>query len=53
MAPVLVFASYFIAPEPLELSFSRAEVGSLFIGVLIGAVVCGDGQHELVQGRRS
>jgi calcium/proton exchanger cax len=25
IAPVLVFASYFIAPVPLELSFGRAE----------------------------
>src|SRR6185295_10938791 len=40
IAPVLVFASYFIAPAPLELSFGRAEVGSLFIGVIIGALVC-------------
>ena len=44
VAPVLVFASYFIAPEPLELSFNRAEVGALFLGVLIGTVVGGDGR---------
>jgi hypothetical protein len=29
--------------QPLELSFSRAEVGSLFLGVLLGTIVCGDG----------
>jgi Ca2+:H+ antiporter len=28
VAPVLVLASYFIAPQPLELSFNRAEVGA-------------------------
>jgi Ca2+:H+ antiporter len=50
VAPVLVFASYFIAPQPLELSFSRAEVGSLFIGVLVGAIVCGDGQANWFKG---
>lgn len=50
VAPLLVFASYFIAPEPLELSFSRAEVGSLFLGVLIGTVVCGDGQTNWFKG---
>ena len=50
VAPVLVFASYFIAPEPLELSFSRAEVGSLFLGVLIGTVVCGDGRTNWFKG---
>jgi len=50
VAPVLVFASYFLAPQPLELSFSRAEVGSLFIGVLIGTIVCGDGQSNWFKG---
>jgi Ca2+:H+ antiporter len=50
IAPVLVFASYFIAPVPLELSFSRAEVGTLFIGVLIGAMVYGDGQANWFKG---
>jgi Ca2+:H+ antiporter len=50
VAPVLVFASYFIAPEPLELSFTRAEVGSLFLGALIGTVVCGDGHANWFKG---
>ena len=50
IAPVLVFASYFIAPRPLELSFSRAEVGTLFIGVIIGAMVYGDGQANWFKG---
>ena len=38
VAPVLVLASYFVAPRPLELSFSRPEIGSLFMAVLIGAL---------------
>jgi Ca2+:H+ antiporter len=50
VAPMLVFASYFIAPEPLELSFSRAEVGALFLGALIGTVVCGDGRTNWFKG---
>jgi Ca2+:H+ antiporter len=50
VAPVLVFASYFIAPQPLELSFGRAEVGSLFIGVFIGTLVCGDGRSNWFKG---
>ncbi len=50
VAPVLVFASYFIAPEPLELSFTRAEVGALFLGALIGTVVCGDGRGNWFKG---
>ncbi len=50
VAPMLVFASYFIAPEPLELSFNRAEIGSLFLAVLIGIVVCGDGETNWFKG---
>jgi Ca2+:H+ antiporter len=50
VAPALVFASYLIAPQPLELAFGRAEVGSLFIGVFIGTIVCGDGQSNWFKG---
>ena len=50
VAPVLVLASYFIAPHPLALSFGRAEIGSLFMAVLIGALVCGDGQSNWYKG---
>jgi Ca2+:H+ antiporter len=49
VAPVLVFASYLIG-QPLELSFGRAEVGSLFIGVFIGTIVCGDGHSNWFKG---
>lgn len=50
VAPVLVLASYFIAPQPLQLAFGRAEIGSLFLGVLLGTVVCGDGQSNWFKG---
>jgi Ca2+:H+ antiporter len=50
VAPVLVLASYFIAPQPLDLSFNRAEVGSLLLGVLLGTIVCGDGQSNWYKG---
>jgi Ca2+:H+ antiporter len=50
VAPVLVLASYFVAPQPLELSFSRGEVGALFMGALIGAVVSGDGRANWFKG---
>ena len=50
VAPVLVLASYFLAPKPLELAFGRAEIGSLFIAVFCGALVCGDGQSNWYKG---
>jgi Ca2+:H+ antiporter len=50
VAPVLVLLSGFIAPGPLELSFSRAEIGTLFLGVLIAAIVAGDGRSNWYKG---
>ena len=50
VAPMLVLASYFIAPRPMELAFSRAETGTLFVGVLIGAMVAGDGRSNWYKG---
>lgn len=50
VAPFLVLTSYFLAPQPLDLAFNRAEVGSLFIAVLIGGMVCGDGQSNWYKG---
>src|SRR5262245_48477158 len=50
VAPVLVFASYFVAPQPLELAFNRAETGCLFIGVLIGGMISADGHSNWYKG---
>lgn len=50
VAPMLVLLSTFIAPAPLELSFSRAEIGTLFMAVLIAAIVSGDGRSNWYKG---
>lgn len=50
VAPILVLASYFIAPQPFELAFNRAEIGSLFVAVMIGSMVCNDGQGNWYKG---
>jgi Ca2+:H+ antiporter len=50
VAPMLVLLSYVVAPQPLELSFGRAEMGSLFLAVLIGAIVSGDGRANWFKG---
>jgi Ca2+:H+ antiporter len=50
VAPMLVLLSYVVAPHPLELSFGRAEMGSLFLAVLISALVSGDGRSNWYKG---
>jgi Ca2+:H+ antiporter len=50
VAPILVLASGFIAPGPLELAFSRAEIGTLFLSVLVGTIVAGDGRSNWYKG---
>jgi Ca2+:H+ antiporter len=50
VAPVLVLVSRGIAPEPLDLSFSRTELGVLFLTVLIGATVANDGKGNWFKG---
>ena len=50
VAPALALASYLIAPRPMELAFSRAEIGTLFLGVLIGALVANDGRSNWYKG---
>jgi Ca2+:H+ antiporter len=50
VAPMLVFASSVIAPQPLELAFSRAEIGALFLAVLVGATVASDGRSNWYKG---
>jgi Ca2+:H+ antiporter len=50
VAPVLVVASHFLAPHPFALAFSRGEIASLFMAVLIGALVSGDGRSNWYKG---
>ena len=50
VAPLLALLSGFIAPHPLELSFTRAELGTLFLAVLVGAIVSGDGRSNWYKG---
>jgi Ca2+:H+ antiporter len=50
IAPALVLLSYVVGPQPLELAFGRAEIGSLLLAVLIGAMVSGDGRSNWYKG---
>lgn len=50
IAPLLVLLSFVIAPQPLLLSFDRLQLGALFFGVLISALVAGDGNSNWYKG---
>src|SRR5262245_28846333 len=50
VAPALVLVSRVIAPEPLDLSFSRVELAVLLLAVLIGATVANDGKGNWFKG---
>jgi len=50
VTPLLVLASRFIGPERLTLSFNRAEIGALFLGVLIGVTLAADGRANWFKG---
>lgn len=50
VTPVLVLTSRAIAPERLTLAFGRGEILALFLGVLIGALVTGDGRANWFKG---
>jgi Ca2+:H+ antiporter len=50
IAPVLLLASYFIAPQPLNLVFGRGLLGAVFLTVIIGVMVAGDGKANWFKG---
>ena len=50
VAPVLVLASYFIAPRPLSLEMGNAGVAIVFFPVLIQAMIAGDGRSNWFKG---
>ena len=50
VAPVLVLLSFFFAPAPFTLAFTRGEITLLFLSVLIGMIVAGDGRSNWYKG---
>jgi Ca2+:H+ antiporter len=50
VAPLLVLLGGIIGPEPFMLSFGRAEMGFLFISVLLGGLVASDGRSNWFKG---
>ncbi len=50
IAPVLVLASYVVSPRPFLLAFSRIEILSMFLAILVGTIVAGDGRSHWFKG---
>ena len=50
VAPVLVFASYYIGPSPMNLVFTAAEVTAIALSVLIAAQITNDGESNWMEG---
>ncbi len=50
VAPVLVFASQFLGPRPMDLVFSPAEVVAIVLAVWIAGQTTGDGESNWLEG---
>jgi Ca2+:H+ antiporter len=50
VAPVLVFASHWIGPRPMDLVFSPAEVLAVVLCVILTAQIAGDGESNWLEG---
>jgi len=50
VAPVLVFLSYAIAPHPLDLVFTPAEVLAVVVAVMVAGQVTSDGESNWLEG---
>jgi Ca2+:H+ antiporter len=50
VSPLLVLLSLFVGPGQMNLGFTRALMGALFIAVLIAAVISGDGKSNWYKG---
>ena len=50
VAPVLVFASYVIAPAPMDLLFTVFEVVAVFLAVLSISLIAHDGETHWMEG---
>jgi Ca2+:H+ antiporter len=50
VAPLLVLVSRWVAPQPMDLAFSRAEVLAVAAAVAITSQVAGDGESNWLEG---
>jgi Ca2+:H+ antiporter len=50
VAPALVLLSNFVGPEQMNLSFSKALIVSMFVAVILGTMIAGDGRSNWFKG---
>lgn len=50
VAPLLVILSYFVAPQPMDLVFTPAEVLAVFLAVQITNQIASDGESNWLEG---
>jgi Ca2+:H+ antiporter len=50
VAPVLVFASFVLGPEPMALVFNGFEVGAVLIALLVANLVTHEGESNWFEG---
>jgi Ca2+:H+ antiporter len=50
VTPVLLLASHFIAPAPMNLVFTPAEVLAVTLSAVIAGQICGDGESNWLEG---
>jgi Ca2+:H+ antiporter len=50
VAPVLVFASYFLAARPMDLIFTPMEVVAVGVSVAVVALIAQDGESNWMEG---
>ena len=50
VAPLMVLFSFVLGPQPMVLSFNKLEVWSVYLAVLLSAVISGDGRSNWYKG---
>jgi Ca2+:H+ antiporter len=50
VAPVLVLASYFIGPQPMDLVFTTPEILAIGLSIWIAGQISGDGESNWLEG---
>jgi Ca2+:H+ antiporter len=50
VSPVLVILSLFVGPKQLNLTFSRPLIIAMFLAVILGALISGDGRSNWYKG---